>query len=405
MSDRTDSTLGPVPSAAEHLARLAARLPPGALPDSVIEALAAQRSRFPAWPTPVLADLVGPPSVRLRNLDLRWLHRFEATVALAGWFTRQMGGPAGGPSGLSLLTERAPILGHRGWGPTSAGGSCRIIGAADAALAVNLPRVSDIEAIPAWLEADVGDDLWSDIERVCAGRDSAVMAERAELLGLPIAIVGETDAGEAFTDLPGPSTPIAWPPLVVDLSSMWAGPLCGWYLGRAGADVVKVEASARPDGSRHGAPTFYRRLNADKHVRDLDFSAPDGIAEIRRLVRAADIIIEGSRPRALAQLGVDARAEVARGAIWVSITGHGRERSPQRVGFGDDAAAAANLVVDPPEGPPWFIGDAAADPITGATAAALALGHWWAGQGALLDVALAPTTAMHTGGRRPLARF
>src|SRR5581483_8056594 len=37
---------------------------------------------------------------------------------------------------------------------------------------------------------------------------------------------------------------------VVDLTSMWAGPLCTWLLGRLGAAVLKVEPAVRPDGMR-----------------------------------------------------------------------------------------------------------------------------------------------------------
>ena len=41
--------------------------------------------------------------------------------------------------------------------------------------------------------------------------------------------------------------------MVVDLSSLWAGPLVGHLLLRAGARVVKVESTTRPDGARRGS--------------------------------------------------------------------------------------------------------------------------------------------------------
>ena len=46
--------------------------------------------------------------------------------------------------------------------------------------------------------------------------------------------------------------------LVADLSSMWAGPLCGHLLARAGATVVKVESPRRPDGTRAGNQRIFR---------------------------------------------------------------------------------------------------------------------------------------------------
>ena len=52
----------------------------------------------------------------------------------------------------TLVTRRAEILGLRSNGRTSAGGSCRLLPAADGWVAVNLARASDIEALPAVLE-------------------------------------------------------------------------------------------------------------------------------------------------------------------------------------------------------------------------------------------------------------
>jgi len=88
------------------------------------------------------------------------------------------------------------------------------------------------------------------------------------------------------------------------------------------------------------------------------------------LVDAADIVIESSRPRALARFGLDAAAAVAAGTTWVSITAYGR--AVDRVGFGDDVAAGSGLVAVDGDGHPVFAGDAIADPLTGLTAAVLA---------------------------------
>ena len=57
---------------------------------------------------------------------------------------------------------------------------------------------------------------------------------------------------------------------VVDLSSLWAGPLCGQLLAAAGADVVKVESTARPDGARQGPAAFFDLLNGVKRSVALD---------------------------------------------------------------------------------------------------------------------------------------
>jgi len=181
--------------------------------------------------------------------------------------------------------------------------------------------------------------------------------------------------------------------LVVDLSSLWAGPLCTHLLALAGAHVVKVESTSRPDGARRGPTAFFDLLNGGKRSVALDFASNEGVRALRALVDSADIVVESSRPRALRQLGISAEDIVATrpGRVWVSITGYGRDEPMGNwVAFGDDAAAAGGLVVwpDGTGGTPIFCGDAVADPLTAMHAALAALSHWQRGGGALLDVAL-----------------
>ena len=113
------------------------------------------------------------------------------------------------------------------------------------------------------------------------------------------------------------------------------------------------------------------------------------------------MVIESSRPRALAQLGIDADAITSAGhvRVWLSITAHGR-RAPHdlRAGFGDDTAVAGGLVaVD--GGVPLFCADAIADPATGLLAAAAVVDRLLAGGCWLVDVALARTCALMARGR------
>ena len=91
------------------------------------------------------------------------------------------------------------------------------------------------------------------------------------------------------------------------------------------------------------------------------------------MVAAADLVIEASRPRAMAAVGLDPSAVVdASATSWLSITGHGRIDDPDRIGFGDDAAVAGALWIDDP-GSPMFVADAVADPVAGLAAAAMAV--------------------------------
>jgi crotonobetainyl-CoA:carnitine CoA-transferase CaiB-like acyl-CoA transferase len=148
---------------------------------------------------------------------------------------------------------------------------------------------------------------------------------------------------------------------VLDLSALWAGPLCGSLMQRAGADVVRVETAQRPDGGR-AHPAFDDLLHGGQPSVVVDPATPD----LRALVRQADVVITSGRPRALAGLGLDPAARLAeRPGVWVSVTAY---PDADRVGFGDDTAMAAGLVCHD-AGVPLPCGDAIADPLTGVHAA------------------------------------
>ena len=303
---------------------------------------------------------------------------------------------AQGLDGAALLGERAALYGFERRGGVSPGGSCRLLRAADGWIAVNLARPDDRALLPAWLGEGDTRDPWRFATGRILGRAAAEVVERARMLGLPVAAAVDPPAkAPAWCRIAAVGTAVARRPdelpRVVDLSALWAGPLCTHLLARAGARVVKVESTARPDGARLGPAAFFDLMNCGKASVALDFGSEAGRSRLRRLVADADIVVESARPRALRQLGIDAERQVAtaRGLTWVSITGYGR-RPPQGdwVAFGDDAAVAAGLAMAtgrPGEGP-IFCGDAIADPLAGLHAAVAALASWRAGGGHLLDV-------------------
>jgi crotonobetainyl-CoA:carnitine CoA-transferase CaiB-like acyl-CoA transferase len=302
--------------------------------------------------------------------------------------------------GPQLLGERAALSGLSRQGDVSCGGAARIVSAADGWLAVSLTRSEDIDALPAWLEADVTqEELPGLIRRTPVAR----LVERAGWLGIPAASLGEAANLPALTATCRPGN---YPPrdtldglVVIDLSSLWAGPLCGQLLHQGGARVIKVESDARPDGARRGPPAFFDLLHAGQESVALDFASSGGRAHLRRLLMDADIVIEGSRPRALAQLGAGADTVLASGRprLWVSLTGFGRNApGPGRVAFGDDAAVAGGLVVWDGIGP-CFCADAIADPAAGLLATAAVLTALQRGGRWLLDIALSGVAAFLAG--------
>ncbi|WP_123024673.1 CoA transferase [Mycolicibacterium stellerae] len=288
-----------------------------------------------------------------------------------------------------LLTGRAGLLRLAPAGRISAGGSTRLLATRDGWCAVTLSRADDIEAVPALLElAEQPTDVWAALAAAAAVRAADEFVARARMLDLPAAVLGEVD-----------STPTRFVPtwhcaaravpelLVADLSSMWAGPLCGRLLAAAGATVVKVEGRGRPDGTRQGDPRFFDWMNAAKLSYAIDFRDDD----LRPLLAAADVVIEGSRPAALIRRGLGPDQVRGRdGRIWLRITGYGTEgERADRVAFGDDAAVAGGLVGDGVE----FIGDAIADPLTGLAATRAVLDSLGRGGGEIVETALAGVAA------------
>jgi len=323
---------------------------------------------------------------------------------------RRSGGRAA-VDGLALLGERAALSNLTRHGTISCGGSTRLVRTADGWLAVALARPEDIAALGAWLCAEVPPgDPWPAVERIVAQLDAASLDDRAALLGLPIAALSSVEAPAATAfGLPigaaclheagGLARPIEGA-RVVDLSALWAGPLCGQLLAAAGADVVKVESLARPDGARHGPAAFFDLLNGPKRSVALDLDTPGGRRDLGRLIEAADVVIESARPRALEQMGIMAAEVLRRPAgpqVWTSITSHGRgPGQAARVGFGDVAAVAGGLIAGDDQGP-CFLADAVADPLGGLVAAAAVLEALAAGGRWLLSVALAPLAAAVAG--------
>ncbi len=307
--------------------------------------------------------------------------------------------------GPALLGERAALTGFARNGDVSCGGATRLLRAADGWFALSLARPDDVDAVPAWLEAPMpdgdADELWPAIDAVTGRRPIGELVERAALLGLPIGRLGEVDASAdrapaVCRRLDG--DPVAKPLtdlVVVDLSSLWAGPLCANVLGLAGARVITVESASRPDVARAGSPTFFDLLHGGHESVCLDFGDATDVAGLRRLLESADIVIESSRPRALQQLGLD-RDRVCGPRVWVSITAHGRNGpGSDRIGFGDDAAVAGGLVTHDAD-QPYFSVDAVADPLTGLAAAAEVLDRCVDGGRWHIDVALSRTAALAT---------
>jgi hypothetical protein len=329
--------------------------------------------------------------------------RIEALVTEIEELSSQRGRPVR-LSWAAALAGRADFMGLRRQGQVSANGSCRLLPTLDGWMALNLPRQDDFELVPALIGGPV-DDPWEAVAEAAAHSPAARLVSQARLLGMAASVLpATTAAGEKPYDVidrwsHGPKDE-ARPIKVVDLSPLWAGPMVARVLAESGAEVTRLVSTGRHEGAAFGSP-FYRWIHSTRESRfELDLRTTGGREHAARLIGDADVVIEGSRPRALEQLGLGPDSFDDRTSrVWLSVTGHGRA-SPGRdwIAFGDDAAVAGGLVGRDQAGRPAFCGDAIADPLTGLTGAVAVLRALRSGGGCLIDLAMAKVAAhMVTG--------
>ena len=119
---------------------------------------------------------------------------------------------------------------------------------------------------------------------------------------------------------------------VVDLSQGIAGPYCAMLLAQHGADVIKVEGIgdgdwARTLGTRHGNHSAFSVIgNLGKRSIAIDLKSEAGKDVVWRLLKGADVFLEGFRPGVIRRLGFDYEQVSAREPrlLYVAISGFGQ---------------------------------------------------------------------------------
>jgi crotonobetainyl-CoA:carnitine CoA-transferase CaiB-like acyl-CoA transferase len=187
---------------------------------------------------------------------------------------------------------------------------------------------------------------------------------------------------------------------VADLSRVLAGPYCTMVLADLGADVVKVERPEGGDETRSWGPPFaggeaayYLSVNRGKRSCALDLSQPEGRALALELCAGADVVVENFKVGGADRLGVgyDAVKALNPKVVYCSITGFGSSRSPVgRPGYDFVAQAESGLmsITGAEDGPPYKVGVALVDVLTGLHAAAAVLAALHGGEGARIEVPL-----------------
>jgi crotonobetainyl-CoA:carnitine CoA-transferase CaiB-like acyl-CoA transferase len=150
---------------------------------------------------------------------------------------------------------------------------------------------------------------------------------------------------------------------VVDMTTFWAGPSSTHVLAMLGADVIHVESTRRPDGTRliAGVPItedqwwekspIFSGLNTNKKGLTLDLQSSEGRDILMRLIATSDVIVENFTPRVLDQIGLDFAAvqAVRSDVIMLRMPGFGLD-GPWR----DNPAFA--YVIEAASGISWLTG-------------------------------------------------
>lgn len=150
---------------------------------------------------------------------------------------------------------------------------------------------------------------------------------------------------------------------VLDMTAFWAGPSCTHLLAMLGAEVIHIESTRRPDGTRliAGIPVteeqwwekspIFAALNTNKKGLTLDLQRPRGRELLLELIGTCDVIAENFTPRVLDHIGLDFAAvqAVRPDAILLRMPGFGLD-GPWR----DNPAFA--YVIESASGLSWLTG-------------------------------------------------
>ncbi|MGI5442677.1 CaiB/BaiF CoA transferase family protein [Streptomyces shenzhenensis] len=190
---------------------------------------------------------------------------------------------------------------------------------------------------------------------------------------------------------------------VLDLATLFAGPLAATLLGDFGAEVIKVEHPAKPDPSRGHGPAkdgvglWWKLLGRNKRTLTLDLSKPGGRATLLRLAATADVVIENFRPGTLEKwdLGWAELSAVNPRLVLTRVTAFGQFGPyARRPGFGTLAEAMSGFAAitgepdAPPTLPPFGLADSIAALATAYAVLTALAARERTGEGQVVDMAI-----------------
>lgn len=141
---------------------------------------------------------------------------------------------------------------------------------------------------------------------------------------------------------------------VLELGHSVAAPYAGLILAELGARVIKIENPSTGDYARGWGPPFFKEdatafhaLNRGKESLTLDFSDPEQLALLKKLILGADAVIQNLRPGLLTKFGIDVddMRRQAPGMIWCDIGAFGKTGPLSRkLGYDPLAQASSGIM-------------------------------------------------------------
>lgn len=200
---------------------------------------------------------------------------------------------------------------------------------------------------------------------------------------------------------------------VLDLSRVFAGPLCGQVLADFGADVIKVEHPGRGDDTRDWGmrigkteTTYYNSMNRNKRSITVDLQTPEGVRIIRDLLPQCDVVVQNFKTGGAEKLGLgyEQLKAIKPDLIYCSVAGYDSSGpEAKRPGYDLVIQGEAGLMAINGEAsqPPLKFGVAAVDMMTGMYAAQAVLAALFrrerTGKGRHIEMALYDCGLMITG--------
>ena len=91
---------------------------------------------------------------------------------------------------------------------------------------------------------------------------------------------------------------------VLDLGQIYQGPYAGFLLAQSGARVIKIEPPKGEAARARGANLPFAMLNTGKECVMLDLKTVTGVAQLKKLVRTADVVLMNYAPGVPERLGI-----------------------------------------------------------------------------------------------------